>query len=59
MSTRNQVVDLLRKEADAFELQGGMGLIAGRKAFDRPMAAEIKLISLGQDVYLDSSITLA
>jgi class I fructose-bisphosphate aldolase len=38
---------------------GGMGLISGRKAFQRPMADGIKLLNLIQDVYLDSSITIA
>jgi class I fructose-bisphosphate aldolase len=38
---------------------GGMGLISGRKAFQRPMEEGIKLLNLIQDVYLDSSITVA
>jgi class I fructose-bisphosphate aldolase len=38
---------------------GGMGLISGRKAFQRPMAEGIKLLNLIQDVYLDKSITVA
>jgi len=38
---------------------GGMGLISGRKAFQRPMADGVKLLNLIQDVYLDSGITLA
>jgi class I fructose-bisphosphate aldolase len=38
---------------------GGMGLISGRKAFQRPMAEGIKLLNLIQDVYLDPSITVA
>jgi class I fructose-bisphosphate aldolase len=38
---------------------GGMGLISGRKAFQRPMAEGIKLLNAIQDVYLDSSITVA
>ena len=32
---------------------GGMGLISGRKAFQRPMAEGIKLLNLVQDIYLD------
>ena len=36
-----------------------MGLISGRKAFQRPMAEGVKLLNLIQDVYLDSSITVA
>jgi class I fructose-bisphosphate aldolase len=38
---------------------GGMGLISGRKAFQRPMAEGVKLLNLIQDVYLDDSITVA
>jgi fructose-bisphosphate aldolase, class I len=38
---------------------GGMGLIAGRKAFQRPMADGIALLNAIQDVYLDSSVTIA
>jgi len=38
---------------------GGMGLISGRKAFQKPMADGIRLLNAIQDVYLDSHITLA
>ena len=38
---------------------GGMGLISGRKAFQRPMDEGVKLLNLIQDVYLDESITPA
>lgn len=38
---------------------GGAGLISGRKAFQRPMAEGIELLNTIQDVYLDSSITVA
>ena len=38
---------------------GGMGLISGRKAFQRPMAEGVKLLNTIQDVYLDDSITVA
>jgi len=38
---------------------GGMGLISGRKAFQRPMAEGAKLLNLIQDVYLDPGITIA
>ncbi|MFA6957092.1 MAG: class I fructose-bisphosphate aldolase [Thermoanaerobaculia bacterium] len=38
---------------------GGMGLISGRKAFQRPMAEGAKLLNLIQDVYLDKDITVA
>ncbi len=38
---------------------GGMGLISGRKAFQKPMKEGIELLNTIQDVYLDKSITLA
>jgi len=38
---------------------GGMGLISGRKAFQRPFADGVKMLNLIQDVYLDASITVA
>ncbi|WP_039358105.1 class I fructose-bisphosphate aldolase [Candidatus Protochlamydia amoebophila] len=38
---------------------GGMGLISGRKAFQRPLKEGIELLNLIQDVYLDKSITVA
>jgi class I fructose-bisphosphate aldolase len=38
---------------------GGMGLILGRKAFQRPMSEGISLLNAIQDVYLDNTITIA
>jgi class I fructose-bisphosphate aldolase len=38
---------------------GGMGLISGRKAFQRPMAEGVQILNLIQDVYLDETITIA
>ena len=38
---------------------GGMGLISGRKAFQRPMQEGVKLLNCIQDVYLDQSVTVA
>jgi class I fructose-bisphosphate aldolase len=38
---------------------GGAGLIMGRKAFQRPMAEGVGLIHAVQDVYADSSVTIA
>jgi class I fructose-bisphosphate aldolase len=38
---------------------GGMGLISGRKAFQRPMPEGVKLLHAIQDVYLDRSVTVA
>lgn len=38
---------------------GGMGLISGRKAFQKPMAEAVQLLNAIQDVYLDSEVTVA
>lgn len=38
---------------------GGMGLISGRKAFQKPMADGVKLLNAIQDVYLSKEITIA
>jgi fructose-bisphosphate aldolase, class I len=38
---------------------GGMGLISGRKAFQRPTAEGVSLLNAIQDIYLDDSITVA
>ncbi|MDR8389729.1 class I fructose-bisphosphate aldolase [Aliifodinibius sp. S!AR15-10] len=38
---------------------GGMGLISGRKAFQRPMDEGVKILNFIQDVYLDDNITVA
>jgi class I fructose-bisphosphate aldolase len=38
---------------------GGMGLISGRKAFQRPMSDGVQILNAIQDVYLDESITVA
>ena len=38
---------------------GGMGLISGRKAFQKPLADGVALLNTIQDVYLDASITIA
>jgi len=38
---------------------GGMGLISGRKAFQKPMNEGVELLHTIQDVYLDSRITIA
>jgi class I fructose-bisphosphate aldolase len=38
---------------------GGMGLISGRKAFQRPMNEGVKLLQAVQDVYLCPEVTIA
>lgn len=38
---------------------GGMGLISGRKAFQKPFAEGVKLLNAIQDVYLSKEVTVA
>ncbi|PMR69159.1 class I fructose-bisphosphate aldolase [Halomonas heilongjiangensis] len=38
---------------------GGMGLISGRKAFQKPMAEGVELLNAIQDVYLSKDVTIA
>jgi class I fructose-bisphosphate aldolase len=38
---------------------GGMGLISGRKAFQRPMKEGVELLNTIQDVYLSAQVTVA
>jgi class I fructose-bisphosphate aldolase len=38
---------------------GGMGLISGRKAFQRPIADGVTLLNAIQDVYLEPGVTIA
>jgi class I fructose-bisphosphate aldolase len=38
---------------------GGMGLISGRKAFQKPLKEGVALLNAVQDVYLDKGVTVA
>lgn len=38
---------------------GGMGLISGRKAFQKEMSVGVELLNAIQDVYLDEAVTIA
>ncbi len=38
---------------------GGMGLISGRKAFQKPMDEGVRLLNAIQDVYLSDTVTIA
>jgi class I fructose-bisphosphate aldolase len=38
---------------------GGMGLISGRKTFQKPMEEGVEMFHAIQDVFLDSNITVA
>lgn len=57
-SGKNDTQDAV-KTAVINKRAGGMGLIMGRKAFQKPMEDGIKLIQAVQDVYLSKDITIA
>ncbi len=38
---------------------GGMGLISGRKAFQKEMKEGVQILNAIQDVYLDKGVTIA
>jgi class I fructose-bisphosphate aldolase len=57
-SGENDFVDAV-KTAVINKRAGGMGLISGRKAFQRPMAEGVKLLNAIQDVYLCQEVTIA
>ncbi len=57
-SGENDFADAIRT-AVINKRAGGMGLILGRKAFQRPFSEGVKLLQLLQDVYLDDAITIA
>ena len=57
-SGKNDVADAV-KTAIINKRAGGMGLILGRKAFQKPLKEGIALLNSVQNVYLDSNVTLA
>jgi class I fructose-bisphosphate aldolase len=57
-SGKNDLVEAVRT-AIINKRAGGAGLISGRKSFQKSMKDGIKLLNYIQDVYLDSSITVA
>jgi fructose-bisphosphate aldolase, class I len=57
-SGKNDMAEAI-KTAVINKRAGGMGLISGRKAFQRPMPEGVKLLNAIQDVYLDTGITVA
>ncbi len=57
-SGKNDLADAV-KTAVINKRAGGMGLISGRKTFQRPMDEGIKLFHAIQDVYLNNEITVA
>ncbi|MCH7928075.1 MAG: class I fructose-bisphosphate aldolase [Candidatus Dadabacteria bacterium] len=57
-SGKNDLYDAVRT-AVINKRAGGMGLITGRKSFQKPMKDGVELLNAVQDVYLDSEITIA
>jgi len=55
---KNDLYDAVRT-AVINKRAGGMGLITGRKSFQKPMKDGVELLNAVQDVYLDSKITIA
>jgi class I fructose-bisphosphate aldolase len=58
VSGKNDMAEAV-KTAIINKRAGGMGLISGRKTFQRPMNEGIRLFNAIQDVYLNSEITIA
>ncbi len=57
-SGKNDLADAV-KTAVINKRAGGMGLISGRKAFQRPMRDGVALLNAIQDVYLEPGVTIA
>ncbi len=57
-SGENDLVEVVRT-AVINKRAGGMGLISGRKAFQRSMEEGVKLLNGIQEVYLDKGVTVA
>jgi fructose-bisphosphate aldolase, class I len=57
-SGENDLADAVRT-AVINKRAGGMGLISGRKAFQKPLAAGVKILNAIQDVYLCPEVTVA
>ncbi len=57
-SGENDMADAVRT-AVINKRAGGMGLISGRKAFQRPMKEGVAILNAIQDVYLSKQVTIA
>jgi class I fructose-bisphosphate aldolase len=57
-SGENDLVEAVRT-AVINKRAGGMGLISGRKAFQRPMKDGVAILNAIQDVYLSKDVTIA
>ncbi len=57
-SGKNDLADAV-KTAIINKRAGGMGLISGRKAFQKPMKDGVALLNAIQDVYIDKEVTIS
>lgn len=57
-SGQNDIAEAVRT-AVINKRAGGMGLISGRKAFQRPMKEGVQILNAIQDVYLSKEVTIA
>ncbi len=57
-SGKNDIAEAVRT-AVINKRAGGMGLISGRKAFQKPMKEGVELLNAIQDVYLSKEVTIA
>ncbi len=57
-SGNNDLADAV-KTAVINKRAGGMGMISGRKAFQKPFEKGVELLNAIQDVYLDKTVTVA
>ncbi|HXG37847.1 MAG TPA: class I fructose-bisphosphate aldolase [Bacteroidota bacterium] len=57
-SGQNDIAEAVRT-AVINKRAGGMGLISGRKAFQRPMKEGVQILNAIQDVYLSKDVTIA
>ncbi len=57
-SGKNDLVEAVRT-AVINKRGGGMGLISGRKAFQKPLKEGIELLNAIQDIYLSDAVTIA
>ncbi len=57
-SGSNDLFDIV-KAAVLNKRAGGMGLISGRKAFQKPLKDGIKILNTLQDIYLNPEVTIA
>ncbi len=57
-SGKNDLADVVRA-AVINKRAGGMGMITGRKAFQRPLEEGVELLNAVQDVYLADEVTVA